>query len=51
MPLPHFLALILSVVLAAALTVWAAAGLGWPLGLVSLAALGTALAIRAFAWP
>ena len=51
MPLPHFLALILTVLLAAGLTVWAAAGFGWPLGMVALGALATALAIRAFAWP
>ena len=51
MPLPHFLALILTVLLAAGLTVWLAAGFGWPMGLVATGALAAALAIRAFAWP
>ena len=51
MPLPHFLALILTVLLVAGLTVWLAAGFGWPMGLVATGALAAALAIRAFAWP
>ena len=51
MPLPHFLALILSVVVLAGLTIWAAAGSGVSFGLLAFAALVAALAFRAFAWP
>ena len=36
MPLPHFLALILVVLAAAGLTLWAASGLGLSLGLMAL---------------
>lgn len=39
MPLPHFLALILAVVLAAALSLWFAAKAGVPLALIGLGAL------------
>ncbi|WP_430464563.1 hypothetical protein [Tabrizicola sp.] len=51
MPLPHFLALILSVILAAGLTLWAASGAGVSMGALAVVALLAALAIRAFAWP
>ncbi|WP_164626718.1 hypothetical protein [Tabrizicola oligotrophica] len=51
MPLPHFLALILAVIVAAGLTIWAASGLGLSMGVMALLALMAALAIRAFAWP
>ncbi len=51
MPLPHFLALILAVVVTAGLTIWAASGLGLSMGALAIAALLAALAIRAFAWP
>ncbi|WP_199259799.1 hypothetical protein [Paracoccus binzhouensis] len=45
MPLPHFLILILAVILAAGLTIWAASAVGIPLvaiGLLALAAAGIA---------
>lgn len=45
MPLPHFLILILAVILAAGLTLWAASAAGVPLfalGLLALAAAGIA---------
>lgn len=51
MPLPHFLALVLAVIVAAGLTIWAASGLGLSMGALAIAALLAALAIRAFAWP
>ena len=51
MPLPHFLALILAVIAAAGLTIWAASGLGLSMGVMAGLALLAALAIRAFAWP
>lgn len=51
MPLPHFLALILAVIAAAGLTIWAATGLGLPMGVMAGLALLAALAIRALAWP
>lgn len=39
MPLPHFLLMILAVIAAAALTIWAVAGSGLPLAALGLAAL------------
>ena len=51
MPLPHFLALILAVIAAAGLTIWAASGLGVSMGVMAGLALLAALAIRALAWP
>jgi hypothetical protein len=51
MPLPHFLALLLAVIAAAGLTIWAATGLGVSMGVMAGLALLAALAIRAFAWP
>ena len=51
MPLPHFLALVLAVVVAAGLTIWVASGLGLSMGVLAAVALLAALAIRAFAWP
>ena len=51
MPLPHFLALVFAVIVAAGLTIWAASGPGLSLGALAIAALLAALAIRAFAWP
>ena len=51
MPLPHFLALILVVIAAAGLTIWAASGLGLSIGVLGAVALLAALAVRAFAWP
>lgn len=45
MPLPHFLILMLAVILAAGLTLWAASAVGIPLfalGLLVLAAAGIA---------
>lgn len=51
MPLPHFLALLLAVIAAAGLTIWATAGLGVSMGVMAGLALLAALAIRAFAWP
>ncbi|MFT4012907.1 MAG: hypothetical protein QM682_05780 [Paracoccus sp. (in: a-proteobacteria)] len=49
MPLPHFLFLILAVVLAAGLTIWAASAVGIPLFVLALAAL-MAAAIAHLAW-
>ncbi|MDT1063850.1 hypothetical protein RM190_18460 [Paracoccus sp. CPCC 101403] len=50
MPLPHFLILVLAVILAAGLTIWAASAVGVPmlaLGLVALMAAAVAhLAMR-----
>mgnify|MGYP003594150357 CR=1 FL=1 len=51
MPLPHFLALILVVTVAAGLTLWAASWLGLSFGVMAGLALLAALAIRALAWP
>ncbi len=51
MPLPHFLGLLLAVIAAAGLTVWAASGLGLSFGVMAGLALLAALAIRTFAWP
>jgi hypothetical protein len=51
MPLPHFLALILVVLVAAGLTIWAATGLGASMGVMAGLALLAALAVRALAWP
>ncbi len=51
MPLPHFLGLLIAVIAAAGLTVWAASGLGVSMGVMAGLALLAALAIRAFAWP
>lgn len=51
MPLPHFLALILVVIAAAGLTIWAASGLGLSMGVLAVVGLLAAFAIRAFAWP
>lgn len=45
MPLPHFLILILAVILAGGLTIWAASAVGVPplaLGLLALAGAGIA---------
>lgn len=45
MPLPHFLILILAVILTAGLTIWAASAVGIPLfalGLLALAGAGIA---------
>lgn len=39
MPLPHFLMLILAVVLAAGLTIWAASAVGAPILVLALLAL------------
>ncbi len=39
MPLPHFLALLFAVVLAAGLTIWAASAVGVPLFALGLVAL------------
>lgn len=39
MPLPHFLILIFSVILAAGLTIWAASAVGVPLFALALVAL------------
>jgi hypothetical protein len=50
MPLPHFLALILTVIAAAALTLWLASTLSLPMGALALVALLGALALRALAW-
>ena len=50
MPLPHFLALILVVIAAGGLTIWAATGLGVSMGVMAGLALIAALAIRALAW-
>lgn len=45
MPLPHFLILIVAVILAAGLTLWMASAAGLPLAALGLAALvGAALA-------
>ncbi|MFO1138854.1 MAG: hypothetical protein U1E41_07255 [Paracoccus sp. (in: a-proteobacteria)] len=45
MPLPHFLLLILAVILAAGVTIWAASAVGIPLvALAMLALVGAALA-------
>lgn len=46
MPLPHFLLMILSVIAAAGLTIWAAAGSGLPLAALGLAALAGAGLMR-----
>ena len=51
MPLPHFLGLLLAVIAAAGLTVWATSGLNLSLGVMASCALLAAFAIRAFAWP
>ena len=51
MPLTYFLGLVVTVILAAGLTIWAAAGFGLSLGVLGAVALLAALAIRAFAWP
>lgn len=50
MPLPHFLALVLAVIAAAGLTIWAASGLGVSIGVVAAFALLAAFALRALAW-
>ncbi|MBW7055945.1 hypothetical protein KY389_04440 [Paracoccus bogoriensis] len=46
MPLPHFLLLIASVILAAGLTLWAAFASGVPLAALALVALGAALVLH-----
>lgn len=46
MPLPHFLLLIASVLLAAGLTLWAAFASGVPLAALALVALGAALVLH-----
>ena len=46
MPLPHFLILILAVILAAALTIWAATAIGVPLYALALIALSAAAILR-----
>lgn len=51
MPLPHFLGLLLAVLAAAGLTIWAASGFGLSIGMLAGLALLAAFAIRAFAWP
>ncbi len=50
MPLPHFLALVLAVIAAAGLTIWAASGVGVSMGVLALVALAAALTVRALAW-
>ncbi len=50
MPLTHFLALILTVILAAGLSLWAVTALGLPLVWVALGALALAAAVRGLAW-
>ncbi|MNU03330.1 hypothetical protein D3C72_2473130 [compost metagenome] len=49
MPLPHFLVLIFTVILAAAVTIWAASAVGVPLVALGLIAL-MAAAIAHLAW-
>lgn len=49
MPLPHFLALILAVILSAGLTIWLVSAAGIPLYILGLAALSAA-AIAHCAW-
>ena len=46
MPLPHFLALIFAVIVAAALTLWAAFALGLAEIVILLAALSAAVALH-----
>ncbi|WP_167620068.1 hypothetical protein [Paracoccus ravus] len=46
MPLPRFLILILAVILAAALTIWAASNIGVPLLILGLAALTAAVIVH-----
>lgn len=50
MPLPHFVALILAVIAAAGLTIWAASTLPLPVAVGTGLALAAALALRAQAW-
>ncbi len=50
MPLPHFLALVLGVIAAVGLTIWAASGLTLSIGVMAGFALVAALTLRALAW-
>jgi hypothetical protein len=50
MPLPHFLALVLAVIAAAAATLLAVQALDLPLAWVALGALALAAALRSLAW-
>lgn len=46
MPLPHFLILILAVILAGAVTIWGATAVGVPLYAIALVALTAAAILR-----
>lgn len=46
MPLPHFLIMLLLVLLAAALTIWAASSAGLPLAALAITALLAAAALH-----
>lgn len=49
MPLPHFLFLLLAVIVAGGVTVWLAAQAGVPFGLIGLGALMAAALVRLMA--
>lgn len=49
MPLPHFLALLLAVIVASGVTIWLAAQAGVSFGLISVGALMAAALVRLMA--